>query len=297
MRLFKRIGGLGFSSLLTVAAAVSEHATPEHALLAAGFATFLTHVLAHFTASQAEVVLAGFEQSENHDLEFALAAAYREALKKLKNEKTAENLAAGDIALIDAWIKLLNEVKSTQDASFWFKSDDAIDPAKATDKPDVWRDIRRVLARWAEPLVISPALDTFLSQHLPNEIQTALQHLVRTEPHQRAWIAWQQSFFKATYQQARKSDKKLRLILAKIAKQNSALQQLVDRVDDVGRDVKEVGRDVKGIDRKVDEILASQPPRRPAPQPADITRYLTNLWNATRQIEIKNLRTSDSSAN
>jgi len=292
--LVKRIGGLGFSSLLTVAAAVSEHGAQhmpgEYALLAAGVATFLTHVLSHWAAGTAETVLAGFERSENNHLEFALASAYREALKKLKDSKAGKDLASEDRTLIDCWLKLLDEIKTPDDASYPFQSDDAIDPAKATDNPNVWSDVRRILARWAEPHQISPALDAFLSARLPQEIQTALQHLVRAEPHQGAWIAWQESFFTATYQQAQKSDKKLEAILSEIAAQNHALRQLTGKIDDIGRDV-------KAIVSTVDEIREVLPRRRPPPKPVDVTHYLTSLWNSTRRIEIKNLRTSDNSAN
>ncbi|HEY1756536.1 MAG TPA: SUMF1/EgtB/PvdO family nonheme iron enzyme [Bryobacteraceae bacterium] len=261
----KRIAGLGISSLLTVAAATAEHLAPhvpgEYAVVAVGLATFLTHVLAHLAGGQAEAVLAGFERSENHDLEFALAAAYRAALKKLKEEalRKDEHLSASDFALFDGWIKLLEENGKTADEAAWlFASSDAIGPADASVKPDVWREVRRVLVRWAEPARLSATLDAYLAGRLPEEIETALERVVREEPHRRGWIAWQQSFFKATYEQARQSDAKLERILAGLP------------------------------------ALALQ---RVAPEPADIEAYLTSLWNFTGWIEIKNLRIADGSAN
>jgi hypothetical protein len=51
--------------------------------------------------------------------------------------------------------------------------------------------------RWANIPALPPALDKYLSERLPAEIQTALERLVREGPHSRGWIAWQESFLKA----------------------------------------------------------------------------------------------------
>jgi formylglycine-generating enzyme required for sulfatase activity len=283
----KRIAGLGISSLLTEAAAAAEHLAPkmpgEYAIVAVGLATFLSHALTRVTDGQTDAVLAGFERSENHDLEFALAAAYREALKKLRTEDAGKHLSTGGLALIDRWIKLLDEVKTPKDASWVFARGDSVDPAKASAKPDVWGDIRKILVRWAEPATLTPALDAYLAEQLPGEIQAALERLVRDGPHGRGWIAWQQSFFKATYEEARHSNVKLEKVLSGIAEQNNLQWLLIAKVDE--------------INRKLDQFLSALAAQRRVPEPADIAAYLTALWNSTGQIEIKNLRIADGSAN
>jgi hypothetical protein len=77
---------LAIASFLGITASVAHAMPGEHAFVAAGLLAFLGHVLADLTAGRTERVLAGFERTDNHDLEFAFAAAYRKAFEALKVE-------------------------------------------------------------------------------------------------------------------------------------------------------------------------------------------------------------------
>ncbi len=82
----KRIAGLAIPSFLGITMEVAHQLPGEHAALAAGMIAFLGHVLADLTAGRAEHVFAGLERAGNHDLEFAFAVAYRQALQILLDE-------------------------------------------------------------------------------------------------------------------------------------------------------------------------------------------------------------------
>jgi NACHT domain/HEAT repeats len=258
----KQIAGLGVSSLLTLCAATAEHIAPhipgEYGVFASAFSTFLTHVLAHLTGGQAEAVIAGLERSANHDLEFSVAGAYREALKTLRGEKASKVLSPEDLDLIDYWIALLDENATTaEDASWLFSGEDLIDPARISGDPDVWGDVRRVLSRWAEPRIISPALDVYLADRVPMELQNALEHLVREGLYSRGWIAWQESFFKATYREALHSNGMLAAVMEQIARQSDGLETLSNTLEEMGRNVKRLLERSHDRGSSISEHLAS----------------------------------------
>ena len=77
----KRIADLAIPSFFGLTMEVAHLLPGDHPVLASAMIAFLGHVLAEITAGRAENVFAGLERAGNHDLEFAFAVGYRQALQ------------------------------------------------------------------------------------------------------------------------------------------------------------------------------------------------------------------------
>ena len=257
----KRIAGLAIPSFLGLTMEVAHQLPGEHAVLASAMIAFLGHVLAELTAGRAEHVLAGFERAGNHDLEFAFAVAYRQALQILRDENHAIDQKDRP-AYIDRLLKVLNPVHTSEQASLLFIDGDPVDP---TSNEVLWSGIRKLLLRWLKADSLPTHLETWLQARLPALLQQQLSHVLREESHKEGWIAWLQRYQQETLKVVRDT------------------QQTVQKIDATTIRLEAYVRQLTG-------------PRKIDPTQEDITAYLANLWTITRLIKIRNLKVNDATA-
>jgi hypothetical protein len=203
----------------------------EDTPLVQSIGTVLAHIFGHLGGDAAHDLLTTLDANANHDIERITAHAVKDALA-LARANRPTGIEHGDLdGWFDAWDRTLRHALRDPEktaALFMPSEEPEVLALETTTEEQWWPAFRPTLLRWSARSDTFPDdLDRYLHSHLLTFSRRALDHLLRDDAHNRAWIAWQEQFLKAILQQGNRTLN----IATTIRQELATLSQAVARID------------------------------------------------------------------